>query len=131
MLYERTPKNPVLPASSRLVSILRALVADSRNVVYIVSGRTKANLDETLGSVVPGLGLSAENGCFLKRPGNATWTALHEADSSAVHHTVWREKVAQIFDYYSERTPGSYIEQKDVAMVWHYRNVDNPTYGCV
>lgn len=35
---------------------VRSLAQDSRNIVYIMSGRTKESLDELFGSI-PGIGL--------------------------------------------------------------------------
>jgi trehalose 6-phosphate synthase/phosphatase len=32
-----------------------------------------------------------------------------------------RKKILTVLEHYSERTPGATIEQKDFALVWHYR----------
>lgn len=40
----------------------------------------------------------------------------------------WKDDVRQIFDYYTERTPGSLVEDKEYSLTWHYRNAD-PKYG--
>jgi trehalose-phosphatase len=64
--------------------------------------------------------LSAENGCFLREPDQTTWQAI-----LTEHDTTWQAKVMEIFEYYSERTPGSLIEKKDVSIVWHYRMADS------
>jgi trehalose-phosphatase len=34
-----------------------------------------------------------------------------------------------VFEYYTERTPGSFIEEKQLGLVWHYRAADNFSYG--
>ncbi len=36
----------------------------------------------------------------------------------------WKKNVEEIFEYYTDRTPGSYIEQKEQSLVWHYENAD-------
>jgi len=52
----------------------------------------------------PNVGLIAENGGFIKAPGQKKWVALAKnADFS------WREHVEKIFQYYQERTPGSTV----------------------
>lgn len=40
----------------------------------------------------------------------------------------WKEDVKEIFEYYTERTPGSFIEEKQCSLTWHYRKAD-PKYG--
>jgi trehalose 6-phosphate synthase/phosphatase len=42
---------------------------------------------------------------------------------------MWRAKIREVFGYYTERTPGSFIEEKQAAIVWHYRAAENPNYG--
>ena len=41
---------------SRILDILTKLTADPRNAVYVISGRTKINIETDLGCI-PGLGL--------------------------------------------------------------------------
>jgi trehalose-6-phosphatase len=36
----------------------------------------------------------------------------------------WKKDVLEIFDYYTDRTPGSYIEQKETSLVWHFGLAD-------
>jgi len=36
----------------------------------------------------------------------------------------WREVLWPVFEYFAERTPGSFIEEKELALTWHYRNAD-------
>ena len=114
--YEKQPD--AVKSSQHLLNVLSKLVADPRNEVYILSGRTKKFLDDQLGHI-NGLGLSAENGCFLKSPNQVRWKEMFQ-DSDAS----WKDKVMEIFAYYTERTPGSFIERKDESIVWHYRTAD-------
>lgn len=114
--YAKIPDLTV--SSERLLSILRRLVADDKNEVYIVSGRTKSALKKRLGDI-PELGLCAENGCFLRPPRSDKWIDLFNNSNEA-----WKEKVSQIFEYYMERTPGSFIEKKEESIVWHFRLAD-------
>jgi trehalose 6-phosphate synthase/phosphatase len=79
-------------------------------------------LDNWLGSI-PNLGLSSEHGCFIKDPNSSTWVSmLDDVDMS------WKDDVKEIFEYYTERTPGSFIEEKECSLTWHYRKAD-PKYG--
>ena len=40
----------------------------------------------------------------------------------------WRDTIMPFFRYYTERTPGSFIEEKEINVTWHYRNAD-PEFG--
>jgi trehalose 6-phosphate synthase/phosphatase len=88
--------------TEKLLRTLRALAADKNNAVWIISGRDQEFLEQHLGDI-PGLGLSAEHGCFLRKPYAAKddWLNLTEnLDMS------WQKDVLAIFDYYTERTIG-------------------------
>ena len=40
----------------------------------------------------------------------------------------WRETVISLFNHYTERTPGSNIEEKEINVTWHYKDAD-PEFG--
>lgn len=42
----------------------------------------------------------------------------------------WKDDVKEIYEYYTERTPGSFIEEKKYSLTWHYRKAD-PKFGQV
>lgn len=97
--FEKTPHVDV--STQNLVQLLTDLTSNPKNCVYVMSGRTKSSLERHLGKV-PNLGLSAENGAFIKKIGSSEWTG--DFDKSDF---VWQSKVMEIFDYYTERTPGN------------------------
>ncbi|OAL38745.1 hypothetical protein AYO20_01951 [Fonsecaea nubica] len=113
--------NAAIP-SDRVIRTLKALAADPRNNVWIISGRDASFLEEWMGHITE-LGLSAEHGCFLRRPGSETWENL-----AAAMDMGWQKEVMEVFSYYTERTQGSWIEKKRVALTWHYRQAD-PDFG--
>jgi trehalose-6-phosphatase len=45
-----------------------------------------------------------------------------------VGDTTWRATIEPLFQHYYERTPGSFIETKEINLTWHYRNAD-PEFG--
>ncbi|CAI7576224.1 unnamed protein product [Penicillium glandicola] len=108
--------------SDRVLRTLKSLSADPRNAVWIISGRDQAFLDEWMGHI-PELGLSAEHGCFIRKPGSDDWENLAESSNMG-----WQKEVVEVFQHYTERTQGSFIERKRVALTWHYRRAD-PEYG--
>ncbi|KAI9493872.1 glycosyltransferase family 20-domain-containing protein [Zychaea mexicana] len=105
--------------SKEMLQYLQTLCDDPRNEVWVISGRDQQTLDNWLGSTVTNIGLSAEHGCFLK-PAKATqWTnVLDDVNMS------WKHDVTEIFEYYTERTQGSFIEFKKSSITWHYRMAD-------
>lgn len=108
--------------SDKVLRSLKTLAADPANVVWIISGRDQGFLDEWMKSI-PELGLSAEHGSFIRRPRNERWENLTETMDMS-----WQDRVMEVFQYYTEKTQGSVIERKRVALTWHYRRAD-PDYG--
>ena len=39
-------------------------------------------------------------------------------------HNEWKEQVHNIMEMYVRRCAGSFIEEKEFSMVWHYRNAN-------
>jgi trehalose 6-phosphate synthase/phosphatase len=106
-----------------VLQCLRELTEDPRNIVVILSGRTREQMDEWFGSV-PKLGLCAERGFHYKLP-SVTGTAwrcsseTHESTTSA-----WQSYSYQLMRQFVKRTQGAYIENKGSALVWQYRDAD-------
>jgi trehalose 6-phosphate synthase/phosphatase len=99
-----------------LLELLRRLASDPRSEVVIVSGRDLATLDRWFGALP--VGLVAEHGASLRRAGDR-WASL------SVVGTSWRESVVAIMQVFADRLPGSFIEQKEVSVAWHYRGADD------
>lgn len=101
---------------------LKKLASDPLNKVFVISGRDCITLERWLG-FIENLGMSAEHGCFLKMPNEKEWQNL-----IADHNDDWKLEVTQVFEYFTERTPGSFIERKSASLTWHYRQCD-PEFG--
>lgn len=50
------------------------------------------------------------------------------SDSADVGDFPWKQAALPIMETYAESTDGSFIEVKDSALVWHYRDAD-PDFG--
>jgi len=98
-----------------LYDILEQLSADPSNRVVIVSGRRNQTLEEWFGHMR--LDLIAEHGAWQKHY-NESWKSLPLLTDK------WKQDVKTVLDTYTDRTPGSFIEDKSYSLVWHYRKVE-------
>ncbi|KAK6841526.1 Trehalose-phosphatase [Apiospora arundinis] len=104
--------------SERVIQTLKTLAADHQNDVWIISGRDQEFLQQHLGHISE-LGFSAEHGSFMRHPGETTWENLAEKFDMS-----WQDEVVAIFQKYTDRVHGSFIERKRCALTWHYRQAD-------
>ncbi len=94
-----------------LLRILTAVTDNEKNEVVILSGRNRETLENWLASV--NLKLVAEHGAWIKEK---EWEAIEPP------MTDWKKEIRPVLEMYVDRTPGSFIEEKDFSLVWHYRN---------
>lgn len=80
------------------------------------------NLHPTL-TTQENLGLAAEHGFYWRPNARSEWLVQ---DPEA--RFGWKDIVEPILKLYTESTDGSFIEAKDSALVWHYRDAD-PDFG--
>lgn len=133
------------PASAILDTIAK-LSSNSDIYVYILSGRSRLHLDRWFADT--GVGLSAEHGCFYRHPNKPdlenlddNGNYLNEMSETMIRRRQdgwfalvdsvdpsWRDTIRPLFKHYTERTPGSFIEEKEVNITWHYKNAD-PEFG--
>lgn len=115
-------------ASPELLSALTLLCADPRNTVFVLSGKERADLEKTLGSV-KGLGLAAEHGYLYKwgdlktNAGEGFWLCTKDNFDDS-----WKDVTHSVMDIYTQRTHGTYVELKGSSMLWQYRDAD-PEFG--
>jgi len=98
-----------------LIQLLTELTADPMNQVVMVSGRKYQTLEEWLGHLR--LDLIAEHGAFQKKYGEE-WQQLPGLTDQ------WKGDIAPILETFTDRTPGSFIEEKSFSLVWHYRKAE-------
>ncbi|EED16346.1 alpha,alpha-trehalose phosphate synthase subunit, putative [Talaromyces stipitatus ATCC 10500] len=96
--------------------ILSALAADPKNVVYITSSQTPKQLELSMGES-PNIGLIAENGAFLREPGQSEWQQLlDESDTRD-----WRRGIQRVMEYFQERTEGTSLEERRFSLTFNYK----------
>ena len=96
-----------------LYRILQDLAADHSNTVVLISGRDYQTLENWFGHIP--VTLIADHGAWQKL--NGTWESMPSLDDQ------WKKTVYPVLETFSDRTPGSFIEEKTYSLVWHYRNV--------
>jgi len=95
--------------------LLRALTELPHTRVVIISGRDRHTLEKWLGHLP--VDFIAEHGVWL-RPAGEEWQLFQQLRND------WMRELRPVLELYVARTAGSFIEQKDYSLVWHYRRVD-------
>jgi trehalose 6-phosphate synthase/phosphatase len=98
-----------------ILKVLLELTSDPKNCVVIVSGRDKATIEKWLNGLH--VHLIAEHGGWMKQ-NSGEW------QSTEITTADWKKIIKPILQLYSDRTPGSFVEEKDFSLVWHYRRAD-------
>lgn len=100
--------------SEDLLGLLQRLLNRASTRVVIVSGRDRNTLCDFFEGT--GVGLVAEHGTWIMD--NAHWTL---AGSTADD---WKARLLPILTIHADRLPGSFVEEKDHSLAWHYRKAD-------
>ncbi len=110
------PKPELAKPSAELRALLGDLASDGRNEVVVISGRDRSTLEEWLGDLP--VDLVAEHGVWI-RGRSREWVTIEPMEDG------WKPRVAPVLEMYVDRTPGSFVEEKDFSLVWHYRQVES------
>lgn len=117
------PLAALVAADPEVIELLWLLAETPGNTLVIVSSRQKHILEGWMGDM-PCI-LVAEHGAYVRwGPGEAWECQLADQDES------WKDKVAPLFQYYTERTPGSLFDTKDASVAWHWRDTDQGHGEC-
>jgi trehalose 6-phosphate synthase/phosphatase len=92
-------------------SLIALILADPKNTVVVVSGRDQSTLEGWLGSTR--VNLVAEHGAFYKD--KTGWYKAADINDQ------WKPEVRQILEGAAENLIGSLVEEKQTALVFHYR----------
>lgn len=104
-----------------LVSVLKMLSGNSKNTLVFVSGRDRSFMDRWLGKIP--CGLVAEHGAWVKKS-SPKWSEFNSLSSG------WKKLLKPILKNYVLLVPGSFIEEKEYGISWHYRRAD-PELGVI
>lgn len=106
------PAIAILAEDVRLV--LKQLAQNPLRKVIIVSGRDRHFMTEQLADL--GLPLVAEHGAQYFDPDTGDWLTRVHSDRQP-----WFSIALKIMEDYSSRVLGSFIEEKEFSIAWHYR----------
>lgn len=112
-LVEFNEKPNLAIPSPQLLKTIEKLIQKPNTDVVIISGRDQLFLDKWFGKMK--LTLVAEHGYFIK---NEKWT------EKLNNNKEWIQNLLPIFNSFTDRTPGTFVEEKQNSLVWHYRKTD-------
>jgi trehalose 6-phosphate synthase/phosphatase len=108
------PDPAAVSPESGLLERLAALSRVKGNKVVINSGRDRNTLNEWLGEL--GIDIAAEHGVWIKK--GDEWSKAPNLTNG------WKQQLRGVLNDMVERTPGSFVEEKEYSIAWHYRRVD-------
>lgn len=108
------PDPQAVSPDPELLELLDLLATTEGNTLIINSGRDHITLEKWLGHL--GTDMAAEHGVWQRRKGK--WQQAPGMTNA------WKERVMEVLDGMVERTPGSFIEEKEYSLAWHYRKAD-------
>ncbi len=118
--FDKDPQK--VSPDKELYSVLKKLSEDENNRITIISGRDKETLGKWFGNEW-NINFIAEHGVWTKDAGR-DWSMLEKIDKK------WMDIIRQTLQFYVDRTPRSFIEEKNYSLVWHYRDAD-PDLGVI
>ncbi|MBD1261120.1 bifunctional alpha,alpha-trehalose-phosphate synthase (UDP-forming)/trehalose-phosphatase [Maribacter polysiphoniae] len=102
-----------------LYALLDALNALKDTEVYLVSGRDKETFTKWF--LPKKYNMIVEHGVWISQNGE-DFRMLENVKND------WMEKIRPVLESFVDRTPGSFIEEKNYSLAWHYRKTD-PDFG--
>jgi trehalose 6-phosphate synthase/phosphatase len=100
-----------------LLQLLKDFARDKKNTLVAISGRDAETLAQWLGEV--GIDLVAEHGAHIRYAERGVWENTVQGVEEG-----WKDKLRPVFEVFVDRTPGSLLEEKGAALVWHYRRAE-------
>lgn len=104
--------------SPDMAHCIKTLTEDDKTTYLCLTSRSRTLCEFIMGHTRAWL--AAENGYFLKTGADSPWQVMH-----ANMDLSWKAgSVMSVFDYYTSRTPGSYIQNLETHMSWNYSRCD-------
>lgn len=100
---------------AELRRIIGGLVKLKNTNLVIITGRDRGTIGKWFKDF--NIDIVAEHGAWIKKKKG-------EFETLADLNNDWKLGLREVLDSYVNRTPGSFIEDKDYSLVWHYRKVE-------
>lgn len=112
--FKNNPQHAI--PDKELYHILDKLTEDKKNEIVLISGRDKGTVSSWFAH--KGYSLIAEHG---------VWMRTHSSDWRLIEpmNVDWKEIIRPVIELYVDRTPGTFIEEKNYSLVWHFRKADH------
>ncbi len=101
----------------RIKNLLSKLAENPYNKVVIISGRDAKTLAKWFGHL--NIDIAAEHGLKYKTSTNENWFNLSNSQP------LWKDKVLELAKRYANDVVGSFVEEKEHTIAWHYRTVED------
>ncbi|MBN2610711.1 MAG: bifunctional alpha,alpha-trehalose-phosphate synthase (UDP-forming)/trehalose-phosphatase [Bacteroidales bacterium] len=109
-------KKPELASpDEELYQLLDQLAMKKDTEVVLISGRDKETFTEWFAK--KNYSLITEHGVWIKEP-RSDWDLVEKVNNE------WKELIRPLIEFYVDRTPGSFVEEKNFSLVWHFRKCD-------
>lgn len=105
--------------SPEVKAAIRRIAADPNTTLIVISNATREEMIKRFGDT--DAWLAAENGIFLKAGrADSRWHRMtdYQIDTS------WKECVNEVFRYFSERTPNTFVQEHETTCSWHYHDAE-------
>lgn len=106
---------------NELLKLLTELSHCKKTSLTIISGREGTILNEWFGHLP--VNIVAEHGGAIREAGRS-WVYENGSDED------WKSAIRPTLELFATRCPGSFVEEKNLTLTWHYRNVE-PDLGFV
>jgi trehalose 6-phosphate synthase/phosphatase len=113
---------PIAPAPDlavpdrEVLALLTALAYAPAVQLGLVSGRLRSSLDGWFGHLP--VSLWGEHGLWHRPASSRQWRAAAEIDPGVL------DAVRPIFERFTARTPGAFVELKSASIAWHFRGAE-------
>lgn len=101
--------------TEKLLKWFQLILKDEKTNVVIISGRDRESLQNWFG--ILNIEMVAEHGVWIKEK-SQDWKMLKPLLND------WKPQIIPILELYTDRLPGSFVEEKEYSIVWHYRRAD-------
>jgi trehalose 6-phosphate synthase/phosphatase len=102
-----------------LYSLLDEISTQENTDMFLISGRDKETFAKWF--LHRKYNMIAEHGVWISKNGTE-FSMLENVKKD------WMEKILPVLESFVDRTPGSFIEEKNYSLAWHYRKTD-PDFG--